>query len=265
MSDALRILLVEDAQKSPRAFEEEARVGGLMMVDVTHASRGDAVMRLDDTDAFDLVVVDLDLPERDLVATVEGIAAVARSIPLIVRTPAPDDELSERIIAGGADEHVAKDESDPWQLARAMRHAVARARRSPHLMRVATDGAATELPPAWFGEHGLSATLPHVFQDFVSAVGDLVDQAVRCPSDQERQALLPQVQVVAARLAMLTASPRDVLEVQREATARRNAVSAWTSIETRNLASRWILEALLSELCIAYRREILCDLTSHAS
>jgi DNA-binding NarL/FixJ family response regulator len=266
MSDVLRILLVEDPLDSARAaFEEEARVGGLLGLEVTHASRGDAVMRLDDANAYDLVLVDLDMPDRDLVATVEGLAAAARSTPLVVRTPAPDDALSDRIIAGGADDLVGKGDGDAWQLARTLRHAVARSRRMPQPVRLARDQRFADLPPSWFGEHGLSSTLPHVFQDFVGAVGDLVDLTVRCPTDSERQALLAQVQVLAARLSMLTASPRDVLEVHQEAVARRNAVAAWGNVETRTIASRWIVEALLSELCMAYRREILCDLTSHAS
>lgn len=262
MPDVLRILLVEDPQDPPQAFEEEARIGGLMGVEVTHASRGDAAMRLDDAGAYDLVVVDLDLPDRDLVATVEGLVAAAGSTPLVVRTQGPDDALSDQVIAGGADEYLVKGENDAWQFTRALRHAVARSRRAPMH---ATDQAGADLPPAWFGEHGLSVTLPHVFQDFVGAVRDLVDSAVRCPAGSERQTLLPQVQVVAARLAMLTASPRDILEVHREAMARGSAMAAWGHGEGRTVAARWILEALLSELCIAYRREILCDLTSHAS
>src|SRR5688572_25169203 len=108
MSDVLRILLVEDPRDPAQSFEEEARVGGLMGLEVTHASRGDAFAQLDDTDAYDLVVVDLDGRDPDLLATIQEFASAAGRTPLVVRTPSHDDALSDRIIAGGADDHLVK-------------------------------------------------------------------------------------------------------------------------------------------------------------
>ena len=267
MNDPLSILLVEDSPGDAHLFEEEARDGGLAEIKLTHASRVDEALRVYEPGAFDLILLDLNLPDAKGIRTVERMLAAAPSTPLVVLTTLADDSLAEQAIAAGAEDYLVKGECEAWQLARALRHAVARRKRFAAHQRSPeqADGADAALPATWFGDLGLRSTLPNVFDDLVGTVSDLIELTLRCPEGKEQQLLLPQIQTVAARLAMLTANPRDVIELHRAAASRKVLGAAWGSAAAHARAARQVLVALLAELCMCYRREVLEDLAPHVA
>jgi CheY-like chemotaxis protein len=268
VNEQMRILLVEDSLGDAHLFEEEARDGGLSDFRVTHASRVDEALRLYEPGAFDIVLLDLNLPDAKGLLSVERLMAAAPSTPVVVLTTLADDSLAEQAIAAGAEDYLVKGECEGWQLARALRHAIARRRRfagptrTPEQLDTTMDRA---VPQRWFGEKGLRSTLPNVFDDLVGAVADLIDITLRCPSGKEQQGLQPQIQTVASRLAMLTAQPRDVMELHRAATARKLLGGPWGSPAAKARAARQVFVALLAELCLCYRREVLDETGEQAA
>jgi hypothetical protein len=96
--------------------------------------------------------------------------------------------------------------------------------------------------------------LPHVFDDLATCISDLVVAAMRRPSDREAT-LLPHARILAARLAMLAAHPRDVMELVDTAVSHADSCTAWQATEEE--CARLVLIALLAELCLVYRREAL--------
>ena len=268
MTDQMRILLVEDSLGDAHLFEEEARDAGLSEIRVTHASRVDEALRVYEPGSFDIILLDLNLPDAKGILSVERMMAAAPSTPVVVLTTLADDTLAEQAIAAGAEDYLVKGECEGWQLARSLRHAIARRRRfssptrAPEQIDNTIDRA---VPPRWFGEKGLRSTLPNVFDDLVGAVADLIDLTLRCPSGKEQHGVQPQIQTVAARLAMLTAQPRDVMELHRAATARKLLGGPWGSPAAKARAARQVFVALLAELCLCYRREVLDDSGHHAA
>ena len=75
---------------------------------------------------FDLVLLDLALPDSELLHTYLRLARVAPRTPVVVLWEEPDPAFEARVVSEGAQDVLLKDEIECRQLARVMRHAVER-------------------------------------------------------------------------------------------------------------------------------------------
>ena len=75
---------------------------------------------------FDLVFLDLSLPDSDIDHTVEKGIALFEGLPVLVLTSLKDDSLGRRAVAKGAEDFISKDKLSADELARAMTHALER-------------------------------------------------------------------------------------------------------------------------------------------
>ncbi len=94
----------------------------------------DAVQRLDRED-FDVVLLDLGLPDARGLSVVIEVNSHARGTPILVLTGHDDDLLGFRTLRAGAQEFLPKRLLDPLLLERAIRHAVERASLRSELQR----------------------------------------------------------------------------------------------------------------------------------
>lgn len=129
-----QLLLVEDSDADARLISEALREiveGGLtdppnMMIKVRRASTlREAQIALRD-DAFDLVLLDLSLPDSESLHTYIRLARVSPWTPVVVLGEEPDLAFEARVISEGAQDILLKDELECRQLARVIRHAVER-------------------------------------------------------------------------------------------------------------------------------------------
>ena len=86
-------------------------------------------------DAFDVVVLDLHLPDADGLTTFTRAAAAAGAVPIVVCTAGGDDTLGITAVEHGAQDFVVKWSSDPDSLGRTLIHAVQRSRQLAELQR----------------------------------------------------------------------------------------------------------------------------------
>ena len=124
----LRVLLVEDDDEDAAhlASALDGRVDGGHVERVARVA--DAVDRLA-TGAFDVVALDLTLPDAQGFAGVERLRDAAPHVPVVVLTDGVADERARlRAVRAGAHESLVKGEIDGAALLRAARYAVARAR-----------------------------------------------------------------------------------------------------------------------------------------
>jgi len=84
---------------------------------------------------YDVVLLDLLLPDAQDAATVEGALAAAPGVPIVVHTGEDDLELAADLVRRGADDVLVKGGPGGRTLARALVLAVARRRRSEHTQR----------------------------------------------------------------------------------------------------------------------------------
>jgi signal transduction histidine kinase len=128
--ESLRVLLVEDnvseAKLLVSLLSETAR-GRSLAVDTVH-TLGDA-RRAAATGSYDLVVLDLGLPDADADAVVDTVPELAFGRALVVLTGREDDAAAAAALASGAEDYLVKGSFEPDMLGRCFVYAVERARR----------------------------------------------------------------------------------------------------------------------------------------
>jgi len=181
MNTALDILLVEDNADDELLIREFLRDGGgtfELRVERDLAS-GMAALR---QGTFDVVLLDLMLPDSSGLETFTRIKAAAGTVPVVVITGASDEGLGLQAVKGGADDYLNKAHVHGTLVWRSLRYAVERRRASRRIefqaqlldqigqAVVATDpngvvqywNAAAQAMFGWSAEEALGRPLPEV-------------------------------------------------------------------------------------------------------
>lgn len=123
--NSLQILLIEDNPGDARLFEEHLR-------EITQGPglrwEGDLAAGISALDggSYDVVALDLGLPDSEGTSTVEHIREVAPDIPIVVLTGQESENLAVSMLEVGATEYIRKSELAPSLLVRTLRWAVER-------------------------------------------------------------------------------------------------------------------------------------------
>src|SRR5260370_795071 len=126
--EGIRVLLVEDNPGDVRLFLELLRETGAGHVKLEHVDRlGTALERLSNQ-AFDVVLLDLSLPDAHGLDTLVRAHAHAPSVPIVVLTGLDDQALAVKAVRAGAQDYLVKGRVDGDLLVRSMRYATERAR-----------------------------------------------------------------------------------------------------------------------------------------
>jgi PAS domain S-box-containing protein len=137
-SQAIKVLLVEDSAVDVR-FVEALLVGTrssgkagsdfeLTPADTFSAAR----LRLLETE-FDVLLLDLGLPDCRGLETVQRIRSVNPEVPVVVLTASDDEEMAVRTVQEGAQDYLVKGQFDRRSLVRALRYAIERKRSADEL------------------------------------------------------------------------------------------------------------------------------------
>lgn len=129
MNAALRLLLVEDAQRDARALREMLADAQEMPVPalhhVTSLAQAEAALA---ANTYDCVLLDLRLPDSEGVHSVDRIRQLHREVTLVVLTGNSDQQSALLALQHGAQDYVIKGSHDGDALLRLLRHAVERNR-----------------------------------------------------------------------------------------------------------------------------------------
>lgn len=128
-STPVRILLIEDNPGDARLIEMLLVQAGALGLTVTmrHAATlGSGVERLREG-SYDLILLDLGLPESHGLETVQRLRASALRMPtLIVLSGLADEEVAVQSLQAGAQDYLIKGKVDAPMLVRAIRYAIGR-------------------------------------------------------------------------------------------------------------------------------------------
>lgn len=100
-ADRFRVLFIEDA--FDQALLVKAFFSTMPGFSVTHAQDGDQALRLIESESWDLLVTDLNLPGTDGFAVVRASRAKSPRTPIIVTTGYTQAEYEEQALRAGAD------------------------------------------------------------------------------------------------------------------------------------------------------------------
>ncbi|HEX9263998.1 MAG TPA: hybrid sensor histidine kinase/response regulator [Candidatus Binatia bacterium] len=140
MSDApTRVLLIEDNPDDACFLQEalsETREERIELVHVEHLN--DAAKRLSQ-ETFQVILLDLSLPDSQGIETVLRVQDQAPSVPIIVLTGLNDDNIALQAVRAGAQDYLVKGDIDARILVRSIRYASERKQAYEEMARLAAD------------------------------------------------------------------------------------------------------------------------------
>ena len=128
LNEPIKILLVEDdlfyEDYLSEIFAEETEIS----YELNHVVRiKDCVEHLEQ-DNFDVILIDLNLPDCTGLDTIYEIESQASNTPIIVLTEQDDNELASQALQSGAQDYLVKGQIDRSTLERSIRYAIERNR-----------------------------------------------------------------------------------------------------------------------------------------
>jgi PAS domain S-box-containing protein len=124
----IRVLLVEDDPGDARLIAEVLGAADALQCQTECAvCIEDALVRLSQT--FEVVLLDLGLPDSQGLSTVARMVAAAPDTPILVLTVCEDEELAREALRAGAQDYLLKNRIESNLLARAIRYAIERKQR----------------------------------------------------------------------------------------------------------------------------------------
>src|ERR1700675_2079220 len=124
--EGIRVLLVEDNPGDARLFLELVRDTGVGRLKLEHVTRLSAALDRLSHDSFDVVLLDLSLPDEQGLTTLTRAHAHAPNVPIVVLTGLDDEALAVKAVRAGAQDYLVKGRVDGDLLVRSMRYATER-------------------------------------------------------------------------------------------------------------------------------------------
>jgi DNA-binding response OmpR family regulator len=116
-------LLVEDNIGDARLLQESLRDTPTIYIRIVHAPTWSAASEQLRTRDFDVVLLDLNLPDSAGLETVSRACLLAPRLPIIILTGADDEKLAIEAVRLGAQDYLIKGQVDGRLLARAVHYA----------------------------------------------------------------------------------------------------------------------------------------------
>jgi len=142
----IHILLVEDNPGDVRLLEELLHENGTQLFSIEHVDSICQALSCAANKNFDLLLLDLALPDSSGLDTVRKMYGAIPHTPIIVLTNLEDDGLAVETVQAGAQDYLLKNQINAPALVRAMRHAIERKKTEEGLHFIATHDNLTALP-----------------------------------------------------------------------------------------------------------------------
>lgn len=124
----MHILLVEDSPTDADLLRQVFLRSGKEQWQLTHVERLTTAIAHCDDHSYDVVLLDLGLPDSEGLETVTEFRANVLTVPVVVLTMMDDEELALQVMARGAQDYLVKDQITSQLLVRSIRYAIERER-----------------------------------------------------------------------------------------------------------------------------------------
>ncbi len=122
----IRALLIEDDLDAARLVRRRLEWSPRAKFEVGHETTFSGALEKLEKEAWDVVILDLGLPDIEGLSTVAHASIVTRSLPVVILTSNADDGLAIQSVRAGFEDFLIKDEQDGATLVRAVLHAIER-------------------------------------------------------------------------------------------------------------------------------------------
>ena len=141
-SDTLGVLLIEDNAADARLAEHMLREDpDRMAVEIETCSTlaGAAQLLGAGAGRFDVVLLDLSLPDSTGVSTFHDVLALAPNLPIVILSGLTDEEMAIQLVSLGAQDYLLKDAMEPATIRRSIHYAIERKASSEKLQLLNAD------------------------------------------------------------------------------------------------------------------------------
>jgi two-component system cell cycle response regulator len=140
------VLLVDAEREHARTISAWLEAARLDAFRITQADSIAAALRCLVAGKFDVVLLDLMLPDVPGLAAVTELRRAAPELPVLVLSRLDDERLALEAVLNGAQDYLIKGQSDAGLVRRSIRHAIERQRVERELNQLATHDPLTGLP-----------------------------------------------------------------------------------------------------------------------
>ncbi len=120
-----KILIIEDDEKFARVLSKQLEKNGY---EVSNAGSFSGFLEIILKEKFNLILLDLGLPDSSGLETYEKISNTVGDIPIVVLTGLDDEEIAVGAVKKGAQDYLVKGEVDNRVLLRSLDYAIERSR-----------------------------------------------------------------------------------------------------------------------------------------
>jgi PAS domain S-box-containing protein len=124
--EPIKVLLVEDNPGDARLIREMLKEAATAQFELVHVVRLDEALKLLGEASFDVLLLDLTLPDSQGLDTFFGVHSQAPGVPIVVLTGLADEVVGVESVKGGAQDYLVKGQVDSHLLARSLRYAIER-------------------------------------------------------------------------------------------------------------------------------------------
>ncbi|MCU0307679.1 MAG: response regulator [Thermoleophilia bacterium] len=259
--EGIRVLLVEDDDTDARLAElalDDERVGAFTMRRAASLRRALEMLAVE---PYDLVLLDLGLPDAGELDGVGALARIEDAPPIVVLTGRGEHDLAVAAIRAGAQDFVVKGEPDRNPLARAVGHALERewaARRQRDrdqgYYEVMAEPAGTRVSARLLDAAPLREAAPEAFAALLARYDEVLAAAWRRRRFDVQEDVSGPLRSIAERLCSLAAGPRDAVDLHRDALAAQPAERPPAAARGFTDEARYVLLELMGMLAEGYRR-----------
>lgn len=133
LQSGTQVLLIEDSTADARLLQEFLRESLYCEFELTHVDRlGGAIQQLH-TSSYDVILLDLTLPDSDGLSSLRTLLQQAPSIPIVVLTNTNNPELAVEAVRQGAQDYLVKRQIQHEVLVRSLRYAIERKQQAEAL------------------------------------------------------------------------------------------------------------------------------------
>ena len=126
MPKKIRVLLIEDNSFDADILQEQLDEGQAIDISLIWVDRMSKAERALETDSFDLILLDVNLPDSDGLATLFRAKKLAPKLPIIILSGLSDEEVAIEAVQNGAQDYLVKGQFSNDILTRSILYAIER-------------------------------------------------------------------------------------------------------------------------------------------
>lgn len=135
----VKVLLVEDNDADARFISEMFKEIKTRKYELSHVKRLDEGLKLLDNNSFDVLLLDLSLPDSSGIGTFEKAHEYDPELPIVILSGLDDEEVAVKAVREGAQDYLMKGEVSSRLLSRAISYAIERQNAEKELLESRND------------------------------------------------------------------------------------------------------------------------------